>query len=186
MSRKFALSCALCALFLVGTSAPVMAAERHRSTVTLKLSGSLIATGQVHVSDGTRACEARRDVLIQHRNSGSWRTVATKESRANGTYRTHLPDESGDYRALVRKLQVSNGACTRDVSPVATNGGGGGGDRNCTPGYSPCLVYHGGADYDCYGGSGDGPYYTEPGVVYAVSGSDPYGLDADNDGRGCE
>src|SRR6266508_6471965 len=57
---------------------------------------------------------------------------------------------------------------------------------NCTSGYSPCLVYHGGADYDCYGGSGDGPYYTEPGVVYTVSGSDPYGLDADNDGSGCE
>jgi len=57
---------------------------------------------------------------------------------------------------------------------------------NCTSGYSPCLVYHGGADYDCYGGSGDGPYYTEPGVVYTVSGSDPYGLDADNNSRGCE
>jgi hypothetical protein len=57
---------------------------------------------------------------------------------------------------------------------------------NCTSGYSPCLVYHGGADYDCYGGSGDGPYYTEPGVVYTVSGSDPYGLDADSDGSGCE
>jgi hypothetical protein len=57
---------------------------------------------------------------------------------------------------------------------------------NCTSGYSPCLVNHSGADYDCYGGSGDGPYYTEPGVVYTVSGSDPYGLDADNDGSGCE
>jgi hypothetical protein len=56
----------------------------------------------------------------------------------------------------------------------------------CTSGYSPCLVYHGGADYDCYGGTGDGPYYTEPGVVYTVSGSDPYGLDASNDGSGCE
>jgi hypothetical protein len=58
--------------------------------------------------------------------------------------------------------------------------------QNCTPGYSPCLVYHGGADYDCYGGSGNGPYYTEPGVSYTVSGSDPYGLDADGDGVGCE
>jgi PASTA domain-containing protein len=57
---------------------------------------------------------------------------------------------------------------------------------NCTSGYSPCLVYHGGADYDCYGGSGNGPYYTEPGVVYTVSGSDPYDLDADNNGSGCE
>jgi hypothetical protein len=57
---------------------------------------------------------------------------------------------------------------------------------NCTPGYSPCLVYHGGADYDCYGGEGDGPYLTEPGVTYRVTGSDPYDLDGNNNGLGCE
>jgi hypothetical protein len=28
--------------------------------------------------------------------------------------------------------------------------------------------------------------YTEPGVVYQVTGSDPYALDADNAGRGFE
>jgi hypothetical protein len=65
-------------------------------------------------------------------------------------------------------------------------GGGGGGGGNCTPGYSPCLVYHGGADYDCAGGGGDGPYYTQPGVVYRVTGSDPYNLDGNGDGFGCE
>ena len=65
---------------------------------------------------------------------------------------------------------------------IRARGGGGG---SCTPGYRPCLIYHGGA-YDCYGGGGNGPYYTAPGVVYTVTGSDPYGLDADNDGRGCE
>jgi beta-lactam-binding protein with PASTA domain len=52
---------------------------------------------------------------------------------------------------------------------------------NCTPGYSPCLPPA--SDYDCLGGSGDGPQYT--GLV-RVTGSDPYGLDADNDGYGCE
>jgi flagellar hook assembly protein FlgD len=57
---------------------------------------------------------------------------------------------------------------------------------NCTPGYSPCLVYHGGADYDCAGGSGNGPYFTKPGVVYHVTGADPYGLDGNNNGLGCE
>lgn len=56
----------------------------------------------------------------------------------------------------------------------------------CTAGYSPCLVYHGGADYDCAGGSGNGPYFTAPGVTYSVTGSDPYRLDSDNDGKGCE
>jgi PASTA domain len=63
--------------------------------------------------------------------------------------------------------------------------GGGGQPSNCTPGYSPCLP-SGPSDYDCAGGSGDGPAYTSPGVTYHVSGSDPYGLDADNDGLGCE
>lgn len=57
----------------------------------------------------------------------------------------------------------------------------GGGSTNCTPGYSPCLPPA--SDYDCIGGSGDGPKYT--GLVH-VTGSDPYGLDADNDGLGCE
>ncbi len=52
---------------------------------------------------------------------------------------------------------------------------------DCTPGYSPCLPPA--SDYDCIGGSGDGPEYT--GTV-EVTGSDPYGLDSDNDGIGCE
>jgi hypothetical protein len=51
----------------------------------------------------------------------------------------------------------------------------------CTPGYSRCLPRA--SDYDCIGGTGDGPRYT--GFVY-VTGFDPYGLDYDNDGRGCE
>jgi hypothetical protein len=52
--------------------------------------------------------------------------------------------------------------------------------QNCTPGYSPCLPPA--SDYDCAGGSGDGPKYT--GLV-RVTGSDPYDLDADGDGWGC-
>lgn len=52
---------------------------------------------------------------------------------------------------------------------------------NCTAGYSPCLPPA--SDYDCSGGSGDGPEYT--GYV-TVTGSDPYGLDSDGDGAGCE
>jgi hypothetical protein len=65
--------------------------------------------------------------------------------------------------------------------PPDTGGGGGGGD-NCTPGYSPCLPPA--SDYDCAGGSGNGPEYVY-GVVQ-VTGSDPYGLDSDGDGLGCE
>ncbi len=60
-------------------------------------------------------------------------------------------------------------------------GGGGGRDGQCTGGYSPCLPPA--SDYDCAGGEGDGPEYTS---TVTVTGSDPYGLDGDGDGVGCE
>jgi len=53
---------------------------------------------------------------------------------------------------------------------------------DCTPGYSPCIPP--GPDVDCAGGSGDGPRYVQ-GPVY-VTGSDPYGLDRDGNGVGCQ
>jgi hypothetical protein len=55
------------------------------------------------------------------------------------------------------------------------------GGSSCTPGYTPCLPPA--SDYDCEGGSGDGPKYM--GLVH-VTGSDPYGLDVDGDGVGCD
>jgi hypothetical protein len=49
-------------------------------------------------------------------------------------------------------------------------------------GYDPCLPP--GDDVDCAGGSGNGPRYVD-GPVY-VTGSDPYDLDRNGDGVGCE
>ena len=48
------------------------------------------------------------------------------------------------------------------------------GPSNCTPGYSPCLAPR--ADWDC----------GEIGHPVAVTGSDPYRLDRDGDGTGCD
>lgn len=53
---------------------------------------------------------------------------------------------------------------------------------NCHPDYSGCLKINAG-DYDCASGSGNGPNYTGAVEVY---GSDPFDLDRDNDGWGCE
>ena len=53
----------------------------------------------------------------------------------------------------------------------------------CDPNYSGACLDPSAYDYDCEGGSGDGPEYT--GTV-AVVGEDHYGLDADSDGTGCE
>jgi hypothetical protein len=52
----------------------------------------------------------------------------------------------------------------------------------CDPNYSGCLDPYA-SDYDCSGGSGDGPLYT--GTV-EVLGVDHYGLDDDGDGIGCD
>lgn len=53
----------------------------------------------------------------------------------------------------------------------------------CDPNYSGACLSPYASDYDCAGGSGDGPEYT--GYVTVV-GEDHYGLDADSDGSGCE
>jgi hypothetical protein len=53
----------------------------------------------------------------------------------------------------------------------------------CDPNYVGACLDPNSYDYDCAGGSGDGPDYTGP---VTVVGSDHYGLDADGDGQGCE
>ncbi len=53
----------------------------------------------------------------------------------------------------------------------------------CDPNYSGACLNPAAYDYDCAGGSGDGPEYTGP---VTVAGEDHYGLDADSDGTGCE
>jgi hypothetical protein len=67
------------------------------------------------------------------------------------------------------------------TEPPSNGGEEGGGDQDCQ-GYDPCIIP--GPDVDCESGSGDGPRYVD-GPVY-VSGSDPYGLDSNHDGVGCE
>jgi hypothetical protein len=53
----------------------------------------------------------------------------------------------------------------------------------CDPNYSGACLDPYASDYDCAGGSGDGPEYTGP---VTVVGEDHYGLDSDGDGAGCE
>ena len=62
------------------------------------------------------------------------------------------------------------------AKPAPSSGG------TCDPNYSGCLNPNA-LDYDCLGGTGDGPLFT--GRV-EVLGVDHYGLDNDGDGIGCE
>jgi micrococcal nuclease len=56
--------------------------------------------------------------------------------------------------------------------------------RNCHTSYEGACLKTGAGDYDCAGGSGNGPNYIA-GPVYVV-GWDEFDLDGDGDGIGCE
>ena len=60
---------------------------------------------------------------------------------------------------------------------------GSGSTSKCDPSYEGACLDPNAVDYDCAGGSGDGPLYTGP---VRVVGPDHYRLDADGDGLGCE
>lgn len=55
---------------------------------------------------------------------------------------------------------------------------------NCHPSYAGVCLRMGAGDYDCAGGSGNGPNYVRGPV--RVVGYDEFDLDRDNDGVGCE
>lgn len=102
------------------------------------------------------------------------RTLASAGFKVQRTYQTTTSGTDGTVlsQSPSAGTAVRPGATVRVV--VARN--------NCTPGYSPCLPFA--SDYDCAGGSGNGPKYVY-GTV-RVTGDDPYGLDADGDGYGCD
>jgi hypothetical protein len=55
--------------------------------------------------------------------------------------------------------------------------------QDCHPSYQGACLDPNASDYDCEGGSGDGPEYTGP---VQVVGPDDYDLDSDGDGSACE
>ena len=68
---------------------------------------------------------------------------------------------------------------TATSGPLTSNGG-----SACHPSYPGVCLLIGIGDYDCAGGSGNGPNYVRGPI--RVVGSDPFGLDRDGDGWGCE
>lgn len=56
--------------------------------------------------------------------------------------------------------------------------------QGCEPSYPDVCIPLGSADYDCSGGSGNGPNYIRGPI--RVLPPDPYHLDRDGDGVGCE
>jgi hypothetical protein len=70
------------------------------------------------------------------------------------------------------------------LSIPAAGGAAVGAKRKCDPNYKGRCLKPNVSDYDCAGGSGDGPYYVAG--PFRVVGRDHYRLDADHDGIACE
>jgi hypothetical protein len=70
---------------------------------------------------------------------------------------------------------AASGAPAATTAPAAK--------KRCHPSYRGRCLDPNASDYDCIGGSGNGPKYT--GLVRVV-GPDVFRLDADHDGWGCE
>jgi resuscitation-promoting factor RpfB len=82
---------------------------------------------------------------------------------------------AGETRAKPKSI-------VRIVISNVERGSDDGGSSNCTRGYSPRLSPA--FDYDCRGNGGNGPKYVDGPV--RVTGPDPYDLDRDGNGVGCQ
>jgi len=127
------------------------------------------------VRDGTITAQERRSALAS--------LVVLEGAIKSGQLRQLVLEAKAEAQAeaeaaaLVRAEAKARKKAKREAAAVAAAA-----VANCDPNYSGCLNPNS-SDYDCLGGSGNGPDYT--GMVQ-VLGDDHYGLDADSDGIGCE
>jgi hypothetical protein len=94
------------------------------------------------------------------------------------------PEESILYTNTIRRKRLhvasrkpSSGGSSGVSGPSPTK-------SSCDPNYAGACLKPNVSDYDCAGGSGDGPYYVQGPIT--VVGNDHYGLDRDGDGVACE
>jgi len=96
---------------------------------------------------------------------GQWRYAGTVDMKND-------PDDPGSsivYATAIRRKRLTT---PPSASPT------------CDPSYKGACLKPNVSDYDCAGGSGDGPYYVQGPIT--VVGDDHYGLDRDGDGVACE
>jgi hypothetical protein len=166
------------------------------ATATATTASSSAATVAVRLR--SKDLDACGDDVVQHfrgtwrleRIGGRWRAhQITMEKTGGGTPVTDVAEcdlggspsaDSGDP-CDPSSTAYDSSAC--DESTSGGNTGSSGGD-GCDPNYEGACLDPNAYDYDCAGGSGDGPEYVDGPVD--VVGDDHFGLDRDGDGIGCD
>jgi hypothetical protein len=168
---------AFVAICLIGSAAS--AASGHaKSTTPNKITTSSSHTESV-TSAATTSASAQQavDATLAAAKAAAQKAAAATASKAAAA-------EAAAVKAAAAKAAADNAAAAKAAAARAaaaatppTNSA-----PNCTPGYDPCIPP--GPDVDCAGGTGNGPRYVQGPIT--VTGNDPYRLDADHNGIGCE
>jgi hypothetical protein len=103
-------------------------------------------------------------------------TLRTADAAAGTVLRT--APSVGSRLAPGTMVTLTVAVAPPPVAPAPEPAGG------CDPSYPDVCLKQGIGDYDCAGGSGNGPNYVDGPI--AVRGDDPFDLDRDHDGVGCE
>lgn len=80
----------------------------HRMSLSLRLSGHLVARGKLTVPDGYVECSREAPVLIFHRDRGGWDLAKRVRTGSNGTFSARLRDLTGKYFALAPEGSVDD------------------------------------------------------------------------------
>jgi hypothetical protein len=146
------------------------------------------------VSDDSGRTRERIKIYRSGRLIKTINTVMSRSVAGTTYYVTWRPKLTGRHRFCVRAWDATGKASAWScaaliVSTVTTGSGGtssGGTSSGCHPSYPTLCLNANASDYDCAGGSGDGPLYVSA-TNFTVLPPDPFGLDGnDNDGVGCE
>jgi hypothetical protein len=142
--------------------------------------------------DGDRSSHEARVVAQQHTTAPAESSAAEHEARrerrrarARARRRAEARREAAarrraearrEQRAAERRRQRER---EREAAAAASSS-----ESSCDSSYSGDCLDPGASDYDCAGGSGDGPEYAQ-GPIQVV-GDDHFDLDRDGDGTACE
>jgi FKBP-type peptidyl-prolyl cis-trans isomerase len=156
---------------------------RSRLALCALLALSIVASGCG--SDSSTGSQAQQRVAAQKARQEARRIAAHQRALAIHRARARAQRAAARQqvilaakRAQQRRARAEQAAAAAQAAPSTSSS-----SSSCDPNYSGACLDPNASDYDCAGGSGDGPKYTGPVTVVGV---DHYGLDADGDGQACE
>lgn len=148
----------------------------------LTASGATCATRKparaVEIARGLARQRGAASLPTGSRLSYGQTTTIGRISCSSSTLGVTCMDGASGARFLINRQSVEILRTGGDEHPVPAPAA-----PTCDPNYTGACLRPDVADYDCAGGSGDGPYYTGP---VTVVGDDRYALDRDGDGVACE